>query len=163
MGIDTKGIFKDYVTPEQIVEYLQSKTNCENVRSEVKSNVLGKLDSTDFDLIQKNNSDNWEVTSGFIIFDYYNVAGEKETRMMYYFYDNISSCEEIKNFIDYRLQTSENKLDLIQSYIKSCVTVSLGYWGDGIEIISDLMKHFGGWVDENDCDEIHYKYFEKEV
>lgn len=163
MGMDTTGIFKDYVTPEQIVEYLQSKTNCENVRSDVKISVFEKLDSTDFVLIQKDNSDRWEVNSGFIIFDYYDAAGEKETRMIHYFYDNISSCDDIKDFIDYRLRTSENKLDLIQSYIKSDVCVSLGYWGDAIEIISDIMKHFGGWIDENDCDGIYYKYVEREV
>lgn len=158
MGIDTMGIFKDYVTPEQIIEYLQSKTNCENVRSDVKISVLGKLDDTDFDLIQKDNSDRWETNSGFIIFDYYNTAGEKETRMIHYFYDNVYACDEIKDFIDYKLKTSENKHDLIQSYIKSGVFVSLGYCGSSVEIISDLMKHFGGWIDENDCDGIYYKY-----
>jgi hypothetical protein len=29
----------------------------------------------------------------------------------------------------------------------------LGCWGDSVEIIKDIVTHFGGWIDENDCDD----------
>lgn len=34
---------------------------------------------------------------------------------------------------------------------------TLGYWGNSIEIIKEIVAHFGGgWVDENDCDDKEY-------
>lgn len=35
--------------------------------------------------------------------------------------------------------------------------VSLGCHGASVEIIKELIKHFGGgWIDENDCDDEEY-------
>lgn len=37
-------------------------------------------------------------------------------------------------------------------------TFDLGYWGHSVEIINDLVSHFGGgFVDFNDCDDISYE------
>ena len=34
--------------------------------------------------------------------------------------------------------------------------ISLCYSGESIEIIKSIVTEFGGWVDENDCDEIPF-------
>ena len=33
------------------------------------------------------------------------------------------------------------------------VSLSFGLWGNAIEIMKDIVGHFGGYVDENDCDD----------
>jgi hypothetical protein len=40
--------------------------------------------------------------------------------------------------------------------------LSLGNWGSSVEILESIVKKFGGWLDENDCDNIPYRYIEKE-
>ena len=42
--------------------------------------------------------------------------------------------------------------------------LSLGYWGSSIEIIKEIVAHFGGgWIDENDCDDKEYYPIELDV
>lgn len=37
------------------------------------------------------------------------------------------------------------------------VSLILGYWGNSVEIIQKIIEHFGGgWIDENDCDDVTY-------
>jgi len=37
------------------------------------------------------------------------------------------------------------------------VLLSLGFWGNGVEIVMLLLKKFGGYIDENDCDDIDFE------
>lgn len=39
--------------------------------------------------------------------------------------------------------------------------MSLGMWGSSIEIMNTIMKHFGGYVDESDCDDIGWVEYRK--
>ena len=46
------------------------------------------------------------------------------------------------------------------------VLISLGYWGSNIEIMKWLLEEFGGYLDENDCDDegfypVNIKSFKK--
>ena len=34
--------------------------------------------------------------------------------------------------------------------------ISLGCFGDSVEIIKAIVERFGGWIDENDCDDEEY-------
>ena len=35
--------------------------------------------------------------------------------------------------------------------------ISLSCWGSSVEIVKEIVSHFGGgWVDENDCDDKEY-------
>lgn len=45
---------------------------------------------------------------------------------------------------------------------KDYVYLSLGMWNNSVEIISNIVKNFGGYIDENDCDEIGYVYIPKD-
>ena len=43
-------------------------------------------------------------------------------------------------------------------------TITLGCWGSSVEIIKELVSHFGGgWIDENDCDEKEYYFLPAET
>lgn len=37
------------------------------------------------------------------------------------------------------------------------VWMSLGCWGNSVEIMTYLCETFGGWIDENDCDGIGFQ------
>jgi hypothetical protein len=41
------------------------------------------------------------------------------------------------------------------------VSLSLGYWGNSTDIITTIVRTFGGYVDENDCDDIGFYYVPK--
>jgi hypothetical protein len=36
--------------------------------------------------------------------------------------------------------------------------LDLGCYGNSVEIMKSIINHFGGWVDDNDCDEEGYYY-----
>lgn len=38
------------------------------------------------------------------------------------------------------------------------VCLSLGYWGNSVNIMVEILNKFGGYVDENDCDDIDEIY-----
>ena len=39
--------------------------------------------------------------------------------------------------------------------------LSLGYDDEAVEIMNMIVQHFGGWIDENDCDDNLYTYVGK--
>lgn len=41
------------------------------------------------------------------------------------------------------------------------VSLILGNWGDSAHIMTEIIKEFGGYVDENDCDDIGAIYINK--
>ena len=80
------------------------------------------------------------VTSGFIKFN----DGD-ENRNIYYDYQNINSYE---------------KLD--ENIVKSETTfLDLGCYGNSVEIMKGIAQEFGGWLDENDCDDIPPYWIDK--
>ena len=80
------------------------------------------------------------VTSGFIKFN----DGD-ENRNIYYDYQNINSYE---------------KLD--ENIVKSETTfLNLGCYGNSVEIMKGIAQEFGGWLDENDCDDIPPYWIDK--
>jgi len=46
-------------------------------------------------------------------------------------------------------------VSMYDNYIQG-VSLSFGLWGNAIEIMKDIVGHFGGYVDENDCDDNGY-------
>ncbi|MFL1672534.1 hypothetical protein [Paenibacillus dendritiformis] len=45
---------------------------------------------------------------------------------------------------------------------KTHVSLILGNWGESAHIMTEIVKEFGGYVDENDCDDIRPIYISKE-
>lgn len=86
---------------------------------------------------------NWYAVFGFICFDY---NGEK--RQLYYDYSNLNSFENQEYYMKRGLS------DMVEC---ESVSLILGYWGNSVEIIQKIIEHFGGgWIDENDCDDVTY-------
>lgn len=49
-------------------------------------------------------------------------------------------------------------LDMAKSDYKiDGVLLSLGYWGNSVEICTFLCESFGGYLDKNDCDDIEFE------
>lgn len=45
---------------------------------------------------------------------------------------------------------------------KEHVCLILGDWGNSVQIMTNIIKNFGGYIDENDCDDIGYYYIPKD-
>lgn len=74
------------------------------------------------------------------------------------------SCEIRANnpdFMGVNFQDGADKRTMIVSFTDSCerdygiggVWLSLGSWGNSVEILRYLCETFGGYLDENDCDD----------
>lgn len=51
----------------------------------------------------------------------------------------------------------------LEDMVKSETThISLGYWGNAVDIIKSIVAEFGGWIDENDCDDKEYYAIDKQ-
>ena len=151
MGRDTYGKIKGRISPEEIVRVIKEKFGVEAV-SEVKTHVYEKLDNLDFTFRVYGTSDNLECDHGFITFE---LNGNK--RMLFYSYNNINICENL----NYYKENYPDRPDLEEMVKSEKTHIGLGCWGNSVEIIETIVSAFGGWVDDNDCDEIPYRKIEK--
>lgn len=126
MGVDTNGRLIGNISPEEVLNFIRQKYDA-NAKSSVKIKNYG--------IIKKD----WIITNGFIEFTYNN-----ENRRLFYYKSNINSYENLEFYSKHNLE------DMVKS---ETTLISLGCWGSSIEIIKDIVTHFGGWIDENDCDD----------
>jgi hypothetical protein len=159
MGIETQVMLNGFVSAEDITKFLSKKY------SDVKNNVSKTSYQSTCDLVKeygedsfivKDGSDVYNTISGFITF--IDTATGKR-RMLHYFYDNIRFTDELSGTIN-RTDT-ENKAEFIGNYVMYGVKLSLSYYGRSVEIMKEILEEFGGWIDENDYDDIGYKYIKK--
>ena len=145
MGCDTKGKIKGYVKHEDICNFIKENWD-KNVVDEVSKQIHCPLTECDWKYkINEHSEDdnNWYAVFGFICFDY-NV----EKRQLYYDYSNLNSFENQEYYMKRGLS------DMVEC---ESVSLILGYWGNSVEIIQKIIEHFGGgWIDENDCDDVTY-------
>lgn len=146
MGLDTHGRIKGFVRHEEILNFIRQKWD-KDVKDIVKKKIYSPISECDWRYkINEHSEDNenWYIISGFIFFQY-----NYENRMLFYMYENINSYENLEFYSNYGLK------DMVESEV---TLLSLGYWGSSVEIMKELVAHFGGgWIDENDCDdEVYY-------
>ena len=145
MGVDTHGIIKGFVRPEEVFNFIRQKWD-KNTTNGVNKRVNCPISECNWDYkINEHSEDNenWYTTCGFICFKY-----KEEDRMLFYNYDNLNSFENLEYYSKYGL---EYMVRTETTYL------SLGCWGSSVEIIRELVAHFGGgWLDENDCDDKEY-------
>ena len=68
------------------------------------------------------------------------------------------------DFMYFTFKDGEDQRQLAVSFSNSCerddnisgVWISLGKWGNSVEIVRYLCETFGGYLDENDCDDEGY-------
>lgn len=145
MGVDTHGKIKGFVSHEEITNYIREKWD-KNVYDGVEKQIYCPLSElkNPYKINEHSDDDkNWYITHGFIRFNY-----NKEDRMLFYHYSNVNNLENLDYYCEHGLK---NMIESETTY------VSLGYNGSSVEIIKEIVAHFGGgWIDENDCDDKEY-------
>lgn len=145
MGCDTYGRIKGHIRPENIVNFIRQKWDM-NAKNGVSKHIYKPISMCNWNFTINDNCDdryNWYADYGFITFKY-----NGEERALFYNYENINSCENLEYYSDYGLS----------NMVRSETTfISLSYYGASVEIIKEIVAHFGGgWVDDNDCDDDPY-------
>lgn len=149
MGCDTYGKIKGYVKHEDIFEFIKQKYD-KNATNDVKKEITCALSECNWEYKMNEHSEdneNWYTISGFICFEY-----KEEDRMLFYYYDNINSYEDLEYYTEFGLE------DMVKT---ETTHIGLGYWGSSVKIIKEIVENFGGgWLDENDCDDKPYHIIE---
>ena len=152
MSIDTKGKIKGFVRHEDILKFIQKKWD-KNAIDDVNKHITCPISECDWKYkINENSEDNenWYSIHGFIYFKY-----NDEDRMLFYNYSNLNSYENLEFYSKHNLK---DRVETESTYL------SLGCWGSSVEIIKEIVAHFGGgWIDENDCDDKEYYPIELDV
>ena len=79
---------------------------------------------------------------GYITFRYKN-----KPMSLFYSYSNYNPYENLDYYLQYNLE------DMVKS---ETTYLSLYLSASSVEIIKDIVIEFGGWIDENDCDDEPY-------
>ena len=144
MSVSTIGKIRGFVTAESIANFIKQNWDA-NVTFAVSKSFGDKVvNLKDTFEITPNSEDanNFYYYSGYISFVYNN-----EKRMIHYYYQNLIFPNKAKYFED----------DIKEAFLTETTTLSIGCWGDSVEIIKELITQFGGgWIDENDCDDNDY-------
>lgn len=145
MGCDTCGKIKGYIKHEDILNYIRQKWD-KNAKDTVEKKIYKSISECDWKFKINEHSedfDNWYIICGFISFKYH-----EEDRMLFYDYDNLNHYENLDYY---------SKRGLSELVETETTYILLGYYGGSVEIIKEIVAHFGGgWVDENDCDDKEY-------
>lgn len=151
MSVSTCGKIKGYIKAEDLCNFIRENWDVNVVNtinkeiivpiSDLKQNFLFNEHSTD--------NNNWYSFYGHIIFKYKN-----ESRRLFYSYNNVNFLENLNYYSKHNLE------DMVKA---ETTYISLENWGSSAEIITELIKNFGGgWLDENDCDDNQYYFIEGE-
>jgi hypothetical protein len=153
MGCDTHGYIKGYVSDKDIADYISRKYQDAQVLNEVNCHKGSNIETLyskigEFCMNPKHENDERECMNyGFIRFQ-----DGKDDRMIFYSYNNVNYFENAYYYC---------KDGLNDMVFSDKTYISLGLWGNSIEIIKDIIHHFGGgWIDENDCDDKTYEKVE---
>lgn len=150
MGIDTYGKIKGYVSPEQIVHVIKDRFNVETVTSNITTYSYDKFANLDFTSNTCIDGEYWK--EGRIEFE---ISGEK--RNLFYYYSSINDYENL-SYYEERFPDRPYLKEMVKS---ESTNIILGYWGSSVEIVETIVSAFGGWIDDNDCDDIPYREVEK--
>ena len=156
MGVDTKVRLRGHISPDRICCYLESKYK--NVRNEVKT-TISVIDKTECDryICYDDNNDFIITESGFIHFT--DNIGDK--RSLFYYRTNINDLTDLISLYEYNKFGTIDDNDILFNVIET-TRLSLGLFGNSIDIMKDICNHLGGWIDENDCDDESFYWIDKE-
>jgi hypothetical protein len=141
MGVDTKGLLRGRVKHEEVLNFIRQKFD-ENAKSCVELKDYGSYTKHDWIRERYDNTGKWLTWSGFIYFN-----DGTEDWSIFYCYTNNNSYENLDYYNDYGLE------DMVKS---ETTYLSMSCLGKSKEIMKTIVSHFGGWIDENDCDSEPY-------
>lgn len=124
MSAEFKVRLRGHVKPVEILNFIKQK-----VDTKANSKVCRQSYDTD---------KNWYVDSGYILFDYKGSGG------LYYYYNS----EGRKGNYDYWVEKG-----LKEMVDTETTCLSMYSCEDNIHLMKQIVAEFGGWIDENDCDE----------
>lgn len=137
MGVCTKGRLNGYVKPEYIFNYIKQKYDL-NALMKISVHDFGKKSDMDFIAKAFDDSERWITEEGRISF----MDGNNPRELVYY-HDNILERDEFEYF---------KSIGIEELTKQETTAVSLGAWGRSVDIMKNIVSQFGGWIDENDCD-----------
>lgn len=146
MSVDVKVSLDGYVSTEEIVDFLNEIGSVEEYKTNEKNY---KYECGNFwkEVFCKDNL--WKIKFGFISFYY-----QKEYRTLFYNYSTVNFWDNIEYY----------SKELQEKFIKGEHTqLSISCFGNAVEVMKLICEHFGGWIDENDCDDIDPYYIEKKL
>ena len=139
MGMDTHGKLKGKILAEEVLNFIKQKYD-----SNAKSHITLYDSSIEQNRIKKmyDNSNKYKVWNGFISFN-----DGQDDRSLFYSYSNVNTYGDLEYY---------SSLGLSEMVTSETTYISLGYNEKAIEIIKAIVTEFGGWIDENDCDDEPY-------
>ncbi len=145
MGVDTYGKIKGYAKPEGIFNFIKQKYD-KNAKYNIKRQIVVPIEKVTWEHTFNEHSEdnkNWYDIRGAISFNYKN-----EARMLSYYYANVNHLENLNYYSELGLE------DMVRA---ETTHIGLGKWGHSVEIVKEIVAHFGGgWIDEDDCDDVPY-------
>lgn len=141
MGVDTKVRIVGNVSAESVVEALKTELGIE-ATSDIETTTR-YYDNDDDEVVFLGEKGEEQLTMGNISFEY---KGDK--RNLFYWHSDMVWVD--KPTVERAIKN--NAIELIGE----TTTLSLSLYGDAVEIMTALAKHFDGYIDENDCDDIYY-------
>ena len=148
MSVDTKAYLKGAIHDRKVMQVLHNKLGAVSVCSRVESKVQNIDDIGNWPHHHFGSVTDYVTRSGFIDFTMPN----GDIRMVFYYYTNCWASSDDQSYIE----------DGLEKMVSSDRTyLSLGYWGDSVDIMKAIVEEFGGWLDENDCDDETYYYIRK--
>lgn len=146
MGCDTIGRIKGYVSPMALMYYIKHRFDV-TAKNDVERHYRGEQRPNIEEYVKNPHSEDSSAEysdDGYITLRYKGV-----TRNIFYIYRNVNILENLKYYSSVGLE------DMVTS---ETTYIALGAQGDSVEIIGDIIRHFGGgWLHENDCiDDPHW-------
>lgn len=150
MGASTIGRIDGYVKPEDIVCYLKRKygKSVNGVKTYITD--LPDREKIPYFMAPGHKSDTNRIEK----YGHIDFTDGKDARSLFYSHSNIKYRSEQESY-------EEQYLDEMAA--ADTTYLSLGFWNDSVNIIKDIVIHFGGgWIHENDCgeDKPYYLYTE---
>jgi len=147
MGVEVRGKLKGYISPQEVLNFIQ-QTIDSNAKSYVRIRDCG---IADYDWIKEryDTTNKWIIINGYI--DFTDKNGE--SRSLFYCYKNVNSYENLEYYSKYGLE------DMVKS---ETTDIMLDCHGESVNVIKSIVTEFGGWIDENDCDDEEYYPIEKD-
>lgn len=142
MSVDTKGKLKGKVSIEDVANFIEKKFGIVTSIRKSKDSVYEEAD-----YMKEFYGDIPTTETAYISFEY-----NCEKRNIFYFYSNYNTYENLEMYSEYGLE------EMVKSETTDLI---IGCWGSSVEIMKSIVAHFGGWVDEDDCDDNEYYEIEK--
>ena len=150
MSVCTRALLKGKINPKEIANFIMQHYNLEPNQIRIFDIFADSIKLTDklkpIKLYGKNTGF-WNTDTTHIVFvnPFYKATPKNSTpthRSLFWYYSNCVFEGEASTTIASQYETTY---------------ISLSHDKEAIEIIKAITAHFGGWIDENDCDDISYR------